>query len=74
MIDDIFCGLTLLWQRVLDAKVLLIELSDVGGHLQGKVCLVQLLLGHRHLHRDVVGLCQLLLRLEVADDEGHQVG
>ena len=51
-----------------------IVLGDVGGRLQGKVRLLQLVLRHRHLHRDVVRLRELLLRLEVADDEGHQVG
>ena len=65
---------TLLWKRVLDPKVLFIEFSDVGGSPQGKVGLLQLVLRHRHLHRDVVGLSELVLGLEVADDEGHQVG
>lgn len=69
-----FCGFTLLWKRVRDAKVVFIVLGDVGGRLQGKVRLLQLVLCHRHLHRDVVRLRELLLRLEVADDESHQVG
>ena len=69
-----FCGFTLLWKRVRDAKVVFIVLGDVGGRLQGKVRLLQLVLRHRHLHRDVVRLRELLLRLEVADDESHQVG
>ena len=65
---------TLLWKRVLDPEVLFIEFSDVGGSPQGKVGLLQLVLRHRHLHRDVVGLSELVLGLEVADDEGNQVG
>ena len=65
---------TLLWKRVLDPEVLFIEFSDVGGSPQGKVGLLQLVLRHRHLYRDVVGLSELVLGLEVADDEGHQVG
>ena len=64
----------MLWERVLDAKVVFIVLGDVGRRLQGKVCLLQLVLRHRHLHRDVVRLRELLLCLEVADDEGDQVG
>ena len=65
--------ITLLGQGVLYTKVLFIIVGDVGCGLQGEGGLLQFVLGDGHLNGDVVRLGQLLPRLEVADDEGHQV-
>ena len=64
---------TLLGQGVLYAEVLFIIVGDVGCGLQGEGGLLQFVLGDGHLNGDVVRLGQLLPRLEVADDERHQV-